>query len=89
VTTHRKIINIRLLFGYGEFCVIHSSVQPAAFHWPMTQPYDVIFIGSGIGSLAAASLLSQWEIGLRGSDLRAHLAAVAFVEAVEACVRRQ
>jgi hypothetical protein len=32
----------------------------------MTQPYDVIFIGSGIGSLAAASLLSQWEIGLRG-----------------------
>lgn len=27
----------------------------------MHENYDVIFIGSGIGSLAAASLLSQWE----------------------------
>ena len=27
----------------------------------MPKQYDVIFIGSGIGSLAAASLLSQWE----------------------------
>lgn len=27
----------------------------------MQEKYDVIFIGSGIGSLAAASLLSQWE----------------------------
>lgn len=27
----------------------------------MAEQYDVIFIGSGIGSLAAASLLAQWE----------------------------
>jgi all-trans-retinol 13,14-reductase len=27
----------------------------------MSEQYDVIFIGSGIGSLAAASLLAQWE----------------------------
>ncbi|GAB4427433.1 MAG: NAD(P)/FAD-dependent oxidoreductase [Turneriella sp.] len=27
----------------------------------MSPQYDVIFVGSGIGSLAAASLLSQWE----------------------------